>query len=78
MAVADIEEQRMAGGVIGPGRCTDNNGMVELMSFVVFKLYAKQAMSFRISSKDHKTAGNFIQPMNNPETTVVYFKQLDK
>jgi hypothetical protein len=78
MAVADVDEQRMAGGVIFPSRYTDNNGMVKLMSFVVFKLHAKEAVRLRITGKDHEAAGGLIQAVNNPEAIVVCFKLLDK
>ena len=51
MTVAYIDAQGMTGGVIVPGGHAEDNGMVELMRFVVFKLYAEEAVRICITGK---------------------------
>ena len=71
MGVAYVNAQGMAGGVVVPGRYFHDDGMVEFMAFAPFKLYAQEAVCLRIPGKDHQTAGDFIQTMDNPETTKI-------
>jgi hypothetical protein len=78
MFVTYIDAQWMAGGVFVPGGCADEDGMVDLLGLVPLELYIQDPMCFCRPGEDQYTAGNFIQPMDDPHFPELLFQLFDQ
>jgi len=78
MAMAYINTQWVAGGMLVPGRGANNKGMIALVNFVVFELYIQSAMRGGGAGKKHHATGRAIEAMNDPNASKFGFKGLNQ
>jgi hypothetical protein len=78
MAVTHIHTQRVTGRVLFPFRLASNDRVVHLLHFMLFELHTQCAVGFRGTGKDHHPAGDFVQPMDDPDLPNLLLNQPDQ
>ena len=76
--VTHICSQGMAGSMFLPNWCAIDDGVVNLVGLMSLKLDIQRPMGFRCAGKDHHAAGDFVQPVDDPDFAVLFFEQLDQ
>jgi hypothetical protein len=61
-----------------PGWQADNDGVVELLHLMVFELHIQGPVRLGAASKNHQTAGDLIQAMNDPDAAILRFDQFNE
>ena len=78
VAVAHVDAQRVAGGMLIPFGIADDDGVVYLLYFMALELNVQGPVRFGGAGEDHHPAGDLVQPMDDPQAAELLLKLFDQ